>query len=80
MPLRHALIALTLLTGPAAGYSAPTDADRSFLMDEVTRINSADESSFAKEAKNTSDPQIKAYVPKFASMDAKHEQMGEALK
>ncbi|MDP9163256.1 MAG: DUF4142 domain-containing protein [Pseudomonadota bacterium] len=162
MQLRHAVITFTLLTGPAALAAAPTDADRSFLMDEgqgaqyeiaiaklaatkatkpairtyakkivadhaqanpalmkltkaegvavppglasadqakldklkglsgtdfdkmyvdeITRINADDEKSFAKESKNTQVPQIKAYVQKFASMDARHKQMGEALK
>lgn len=49
-------------------------------VDEVTRINTEDEDSFRKESSATHDAEIKAYVAKFSSMDAKHKQMGEALK
>lgn len=49
-------------------------------VNEVTRINAEDEESFKKEATATQDAQIKAYVAKFARMDAVHKQMGMALK
>ena len=52
--------------------------DKAYV-DEVTRINADDEKSFAKEKQSTRDPKIKAYVAKFAAMDAKHKQMAEAL-
>lgn len=55
------------------------DFDKLYVS-EITRINADAEKGFAKASKTTQDQQIKAYVQKFASMDAKHKQMGEALK
>lgn len=49
-------------------------------VDEVTRINAEDEQSSKKEAAQTQDRRIKAYLQRFSSMDAMHKKMGEQLK
>lgn len=47
---------------------------------EQNRINSEDEQAAAKEKSSTRDAAIKAYLVRFAAMDAKHKRMAEALK
>ena len=47
------------------------DFDRSFVK-EAVRINREDKRDFAKEAKTTHDPEIRAYVKQFSAMDRKH--------
>ena len=53
--------------------------DRSFLL-EATRINDEDRKAAQDEAAATSDPDIKAFLQKFAAMDARHEQAAKALQ
>lgn len=54
-------------------------ADISFIKD-VIRINSEDKRAAREEARRTSDPDIKAFLSKFAAMDAEHERMAKALR
>jgi len=53
--------------------------DRSFIL-EAIRINDEDRKAAQDEAAATSDPDIKAFLQKFAAMDAKHEQGAKALQ
>ena len=53
--------------------------DRSFIL-EAIRINDEDRKSAADEAAATSDPDIKAFLQKYAAMDARHEQAAKALQ
>ena len=53
--------------------------DRSFIL-EAIRINDEDKKDAASEAAATSDPDIKAFLQKFAAMDAKHERAAKALQ
>ena len=53
--------------------------DRSFI-EEATRINAEDKTAAATEAAATTDPDIKAFLQKFAAMDARHEQGAIALR
>ena len=45
--------------------------DRSFV-NEAVRINQEDKRDFAKEAKMTHDPEVRAYVKQSSAMDQKH--------
>ena len=54
------------------------DFDRSYVQESV-RINAGDKRDFAKEAKTTHDPAIRAYVKQFTGMDAQHEQAAKQL-
>lgn len=47
------------------------DFDRSFVK-EAVRVNHEDRRDFAKEAKSTHDPDVRAYVRQFSAMDQKH--------
>jgi putative membrane protein len=53
--------------------------DRSFIL-EAIRINDEDRKAAQNEAAATSDPDIRAFLQKFAAMDAKHEQGAKALQ
>ncbi len=53
--------------------------DRSFIL-EAIRINDEDRKAAQDEAAATSDPNIKAFLQRFAAMDARHEQGAEALQ
>ncbi len=53
--------------------------DRSFIL-EAIRINDEDKKAAQDEAAATRDPDIKAFLQKFASMDARHEQAARALQ
>ena len=46
---------------------------------EQNRINAEDKQDAAKESASTTDPAIKAYLARFAAMDAKHQRGAEAL-
>ncbi len=52
--------------------------DRSFIL-EATRINDEDKKAAQDEAAATSDPDIKAFLQKYAAMDARHEQAARML-
>lgn len=54
-------------------------ADRSFIA-EAIRINAEDKQDAAEEAAKTADPDIRAFLHKFAAMDAEHEKMALALR
>lgn len=54
-------------------------ADRSFIQ-EAIRINSEDKQDAADEAAKTPDPDIKAFLQKFESVDAEHERLALALR
>ena len=56
------------------------DAFDQAYVDEQNRINSEDKQAADKETASTSERAIKAYITRFASMDAKHKSMAEALK
>lgn len=49
-------------------------------VDEQNRINTEDKQDADKETGSTSEPAIRNYISRFASMDAKHKSMAEALK
>ncbi len=53
--------------------------DRSFIL-EAIRINEEDKKAAMDEAAATSDPDIKAFLQKYAAMDARHEQAARALQ
>ena len=53
--------------------------DRSFVM-EAIRINDEDKKDSQEELNRTSDPDIKAFLQRYAATDAKHEQMAKALQ
>ena len=53
--------------------------DRSFIT-EAIRINDEDKKAAQDEAAATADPDIKAFLQKFAAMDAMHEQAAKALQ
>jgi len=53
--------------------------DRSFIL-EAIRINGEDKKAAQDEAAATSDPDIKAFLQKYAAMDARHEQAARALQ
>ena len=53
--------------------------DRAYV-DEQNRINAADKQDADKEKASTKEPAIKAYITRFAAMDAKHKSGAEALK
>jgi len=46
---------------------------------EIKRINADDKQDFAKEAKETQDPDIRSYVQRFSAMDAEHERAAGQL-
>ena len=52
--------------------------DRSFIL-EATRINEEDKKAAQGEAAATNDPDIKAFLQKYAAMDARHEQAARML-
>lgn len=54
-------------------------ADRSFI-EEAVRINAEDKQDAADEAAKTPDPDIRAFLRKFESVDAQHERMALALR
>ncbi len=56
-----------------------TTFDRAYVK-EAVRINAGDKRDFAKEAKTTHDADIRAYVQRFAAMDAEHEQAAKQLQ
>lgn len=60
------------------GMSGPA-FDKAYL-DEVTKINSQDQTDSDQEKASTQDARIKSYIQKFAAMDDKHKTMGEDLK
>lgn len=53
--------------------------DRSFI-EEAIRINAEDKTAAQTEATATADPDIKAFLQKFAAVDARHEQGALALR
>ena len=53
--------------------------DHAYL-NEQARINTEDKQDADKEKAATQEPAIKAYIARFAAMDAKHKSMAEALK
>ncbi len=53
--------------------------DKSYI-DEMTQINLKDEADSNQEQSSTQNARIKAYLKKFAAMDAKHKKVGEELK
>ncbi|MGI4941436.1 MAG: DUF4142 domain-containing protein [Janthinobacterium lividum] len=53
--------------------------DHSFIL-EAVRINDEDRKAAQDEAAASSDPDIKAFLQRFAAMDAKHEQGAKALQ
>ena len=53
--------------------------DRSFIL-EAIRINDEDKKDAQNEAAATKDPDIKAFLQKYAAMDAKHEQAARMLQ
>ena len=55
-----------------------TSFDRA--LDEVNRIDSEDAQAAGKERAATSDRSIKAYLARFAAMDARHERAAAALR
>ena len=59
-------------------YTGST-ADRSFI-EEAIRINAEDKQDAADEAAKTPDPDIRAFLQKFESVDAEHERMARALR
>ena len=58
---------------------AGSTADASFI-EEAIRINAEDKQDAAEEAAKTADPDIKAFLTKFASVDAEHERLALALR
>ena len=56
-----------------------TAFDQAFV-EEQKRINTEDQQDADKEKASTADPAIKAYIARFAAMDAKHKRMAESLK
>lgn len=54
-------------------------ADDTFVK-EAIRINADDKKTSAQEASSTTDPDIKAFLSKFAAVDAAHEKMAMALR
>ena len=54
------------------------DFDRAFVK-EAKRINAEDKRDSAKEQRTTRDPDIRAFLKRFASMDAEHDQAAKAL-
>ena len=58
---------------------AGSTADASFI-EEATRINAEDKQDSAEEAAKTADPDIKAFLRKFESVDAEHERLALALR
>lgn len=58
---------------------AGSTLDRSFIL-EAVRINDEDRKAAQDEAAATSDPDIKAFLQRFAAMDARHEQAAKALQ
>ena len=53
--------------------------DRSFV-NEALRINREDKSDFAKEARTTHDPEVRAYVKQSSAMDQKHADEARQLR
>lgn len=53
--------------------------DRSFIL-EAIRINDEDKKAAQEEAAATADPDIKAFLQKYAAMDARHEQAARMLQ
>ena len=53
--------------------------DKAYV-DEQNRINNEDEKDANKEKASTKEPAIKAYIARFAAMDAKHKSGAQALK
>ena len=56
-----------------------TNFDRAFV-DEMNRINIEDAQAAGKETATTSDRSIKAYLARFAVMDARHKRAAAALR
>jgi len=61
-----------------AGLRKLKGSDYAYLK-EVKRINAEGKTDFAKEAKETHDPDISSYVKRFSAMDAEHEKAAEQL-
>lgn len=63
------------------GMNAETGStlDRSFIL-EAVRINEEDKKESQNEIAATSDPDIKAFLQRYASVDAQHEEMAKALQ
>ncbi len=63
------------------GMNAETGStlDRSFIL-EAVRINEEDKKDSQAEIAATSDPDIKAFLQRYASVDAQHEEMAKALQ
>ena len=53
--------------------------DHSFIL-EAIRINDEDKKDSQQEISATSDPDIKAFLQRYAATDAEHEQMAKALQ
>jgi len=53
--------------------------DRSFIL-EAIRINDEDKKAAQEEAAATADPDVKAFLQKYAAMDARHEQAAKMLQ
>ncbi len=53
--------------------------DKQFIA-EAIRINASDKSQSAREERQTSDADIKAFLQKFKSVDAEHEKAALALR
>ena len=58
---------------------AGSTLDRSFIL-EAIRINDEDKKDSQQEMSTTSDPDIKAFLQRYAATDAMHEQMAKALQ
>ncbi len=58
---------------------AGSTADASFIQ-EAIRINTEDKQAAAEETEKTADPDIKAFLLAFASVDAEHERLALALR
>ncbi len=53
--------------------------DRSFIL-EAIRINDEDRKAAQREAAATADPDVKAFLQRYAAMDARHEQAAKMLQ
>lgn len=67
-------VRLNSINGQAGGT-----ADASFI-EEATRINAEDKQAAAQESARTADPEIRAFIARFAAMDAEHERLALALR
>ena len=55
------------------------DFDQAYVKDMV-EVNQKDQTDSQKEADDTGDQQVKGFIERFKSMDAKHTRMAEALQ